>query len=100
MMNSKALSLFLLCALGLRASSIQRYEVTGLVLTVDTPHRTVLVSHDRIPGYMDAMTMPYKVDDPRQLESLKPGEKIEFTLVVSKTASYISHVHVLEYDSM
>jgi protein SCO1/2 len=49
---------------------------------------------------MDAMTMPYRVDDPRVLDNLKPGEKIEFTLVVSKTSSYISNVHVREYDSL
>jgi protein SCO1 len=99
-MSFKALSLSLLFGLLLTAGSVQRYDVTGLVLTVDATNRTVLVSHDRIPGYMDAMTMPYRVDDPRELQNLKPGEKIEFTLVVSKTASYISHVHVLEYDSM
>lgn len=99
-MSSKALFLSLLFGLLLQASSVQRYDVTGFVLTVDAPNRTVLVSHDRIPGYMDAMTMPYRVDDPRELQHLKPGEKIQFTLVVSKTASYISKVHVLEYDSM
>ena len=99
-MGANALFLSLLFGLLLTASSVQRYEVTGLVLTVDAPNRTVLVSHDRIPGYMDAMTMPYRVHDPRQLASLMPGQKIGFTLVVSKTASYISHLHVLEYDSM
>jgi protein SCO1 len=99
-MSSKALSLSLLFGLLLTASSVQRYDVTGLVLTVDATNRTVLVSHDRISGYMDAMTMPYRVDDPRELQNLKAGEKIEFTLVVNKTVSYISHVHVLEYDSM
>jgi protein SCO1/2 len=69
------------------------------VLTVDIPHRTVLVSHDPIPGFMDAMTMPYRVDNPRVLDTLKAGEKIEFTLVVGKTSSYITNVHVREYDS-
>jgi protein SCO1/2 len=96
----KVLSLPFLFSMLVTASSVQRYDVTGLVLTVDAPNRTVLVSHDRIPGYMDAMTMPYRVGNPRELQNLKPGEKIEFTLVVSKTASYISNVHVLEYDSM
>jgi protein SCO1/2 len=84
----------------LLAGPARRYDVTGLVLTVDAPHHTVLVSHDRIPGYMDPMTMPYRVDDPRVLVTLKPGQKIEFTLVVGKTSSYISNVHVHEYDSM
>jgi protein SCO1/2 len=94
------LFLALLFVLALPAQSIRRYEVTGIVLTVDAPHRTVLVSHDPIPGYMDAMTMPYRVQNPRLLDNLKPGEKIEFTLVVGKTSSYISRVQVREYDSL
>ena len=98
-MRYRILFLPLLFVLGLLARSIQRYEVTGLVLTVDIPHRTVLVSHDPIPGFMEAMTMPYRVDNPRVLDTLKAGEKIEFTLVVGKTSSYITNVHVREYDS-
>ncbi|HEV8040320.1 MAG TPA: SCO family protein [Bryobacteraceae bacterium] len=82
------------------AASVHEYQATGLVLTVDAPHRTVLVSHDPIPGYMDAMTMPYRVHNPRELDNLKPGEKIAFTLVVGKTRSYITHVQVREYNSM
>ncbi len=95
------LSLPLVFVLGLFAGSVvQQYEVTGLVISVDAPHNTVLVSHEQIPGYMDAMTMPYRVEDPRILKALKPGETIEFTLVIGKTSSYISRVHVREYDSL
>lgn len=81
------------------AASKQRYQVTGMVLSVDAVHQSVLVSHDRIEGYMEAMTMPYRVDDPRVLKDLKPGAKIEFTLVVNRTSSYISNIHVRDYQS-
>lgn len=99
-MSSKALYLALQFGLLLTARSIQRYEVTGFVLSVDALNHIVLVSHDRIPGYMDAMTMPYRVAKPRVLDILKPGETIGFTLVVGKTSSYISNVHVREYTSL
>jgi protein SCO1/2 len=78
----------------------QRYEVTGLVLRVDAPHKTVLVSHDAIPGYMDAMTMPYSVRDPHLLDHLEPGQKIGFTLVVTKDSSWLEGIHVVPYQSM
>jgi protein SCO1/2 len=77
----------------------QRYQVTGLVTAVDAPHQTVVVSHDAIPGYMDAMAMPYQVRDQKVLAELKPGMKIEFTLVVGKSSSYIVDVHARQYDS-
>jgi protein SCO1/2 len=77
----------------------RRYQVTGLVTAVDAPHRTVVVSHDAIPGYMEAMAMPYQVRDQKVLAELKPGMKIEFTLVVGKESSYIADVHVRQYFS-
>jgi protein SCO1/2 len=95
----RALAFSVLSSLSLSAASEQRFQCTGLVLTVDAPHRTVLVSHDPIAGYMDAMIMPFRVDNPRLLDNLKPGDKIEFTLVVGKTSSYISNVQVHVYDS-
>jgi protein SCO1 len=78
----------------------QRYQATGLVVLVDAPQKTVVVSHDAIPGYMDAMVMPYHVRDGKTLGDLKPGMKIDFTLVVSKTASYIADLKVREYHSL
>jgi protein SCO1 len=36
-----------------------------------------------IPGYMDAMSMPYKLRQPNQLSELHPGDKINATLYVS-----------------
>lgn len=99
-MTARTLFLCLLLVPVLPAALAQRYQVTGLVLSVDAPHRTVLVSHDPIPGYMDAMTMPYRVHNARELDNLKPGQKIEFTLVVGKASSYITNVQVREYNSM
>jgi len=81
-------------------SAAQRYQVTGMVLTVDAPHRTVVVSHDAIPGYMDAMAMPYRVTNPKELEGLKPGQKIDFALTVNKTSSHISDIHIREYENL
>jgi len=98
-MIHSALASSVLSVLALCAASVQSYQVTGLVLTVDAPHGTILVSHDAIPGFMDAMAMPFRVDNRRLLENLKPGDKIEFTLVVGKTSSYISNIQVREYDS-
>jgi len=82
------------------AHAAQRYEVTGLVLRVDAPHKTVLVSHDAIPGYMDAMIMPYSVRDPHLLDHLEPGQKISFTLVVTKDSSWLEGIRVVPYQSM
>jgi protein SCO1/2 len=56
------------------------YETRGLVLRVDPEASTVTVSHDRIPGYMDAMVMPFVVRDRAALQGVRPGDVVEFRL--------------------
>jgi len=49
---------------------------------------------------MDAMTMPYRVEDPKVLAAVKPGDKITFTLVVSDTASHVENIRVIPYENL
>ena len=62
----------------------ERYSVQGMVLKVDRPQKSFLVSHDSIPGFMQAMTMPFDVRDVKELDGLAPGVMVEFTLVVDR----------------
>ncbi len=65
----------------------QHYSAKGLVLKVDRPNRTLVVSCQDIPGYMDAMVMPFTVREAKTLGGLAPGMMIEFTLVVNQKSS-------------
>jgi protein SCO1/2 len=76
-----------------------RYPVTGVVLKVDAQHRSFEASCAAIPRYMDAMAMAYSVLDEHQLEGLKPGAYVGFTLVVEKKRSYAEGIHILHYES-
>ena len=76
-----------------------RYPVTGIVLKVDPPHRSFDASCAAIPGYMEAMAMPYSVLNDRELADLKPGAYVDFTLVVEKERSYAEGIHIHRYES-
>jgi len=76
-----------------------RYPVTGIVLQVDHPNHSFVASCAAIPGYMDAMSMPYSVLDDKELANLRPGAYIDFTLVVEKERSYAEGIHVHHYES-
>lgn len=78
----------------------KRYPVTGIILKVDPPHLTFVSSCAAIPGYMEAMVMPFKVHDERALDGLQPGAHVEFTLVVGKDHSYAEAIRVHPYESM
>ncbi len=89
----------LLCGASL-AFAEQRYSVRGLILTLDPAHKTIVVSCDAIPGYMDAMSMPFPVLDAKQLEGLKPGMLVDFALVVDQTSSYADNIHAHKYQGL
>ena len=54
--------------------------------------RTVVIRHDAISNYMDAMTMPFKVKDPNELAGLQNGDEISFRLQVTDVESWVDHV--------
>jgi protein SCO1/2 len=78
----------------------QKYSAAGLVLRVDPSHRAILLSCESIPGYMDAMTMPVLVRDPKTLAGLAPGVTVDFTLVVEKSTSYAESIHVRDFEDL
>jgi len=76
-----------------------RYAGSGLAISVDRTKLTVVISHESIPGYMDAMVMPFHVKDAGSLVGVVPGVKVEFTLVVDKDSSWLEGLHVVEFRS-
>jgi len=86
-----AFFLVILSALLLSACA-RHYRVQGLVLDVNPNDKTMIVSHRAIPGYMDAMAMPFRVRSASELDSLKRGDQVEFELVVRKRASVAEKV--------
>jgi protein SCO1/2 len=77
----------------------KRYQVRGMVLRVDAPTRTFFVSHERIEGLMEAMTMPFEVRDAPQLQGVVPGALVDFVLVITKEAGYATNIRARHYES-
>ena len=73
---------------GREASSSEtvRYKLVGEVRKIEKQDREVTIRHEAIPGFMEAMTMGYRVDPPSLLEGLKFGDKVRFTIDVPKKA--------------
>ncbi|MGA8271958.1 MAG: SCO family protein [Candidatus Sulfotelmatobacter sp.] len=78
----------------------QKYDVTGILLKTDRQHQSIYVSCNPIPGFMDAMVMAFQVSDPTELEGLKPGMSIEFSLVVQKDLSLAENLHARPFESL
>ena len=74
------------------ATNVQTFTATGVVRELDADGRTVVIKHEAIPNYMDAMTMPFKVKEAGELAGLRTGDKIRFCLKVTDRESWIERI--------
>jgi protein SCO1/2 len=75
-----------------RTPPTKQYQLTGQILDVKRDSNEVLVKHADIPGFMPAMTMPYRVQDANVLAGKEPGDLITATLVVGETEAHLSKI--------
>ena len=61
----------------------------GIVKKVVIPDRRVVIAHEDIPGFMHAMTMSFEVNKPSLLHNLEPGDRVRFTLEMTKLTLYL-----------
>ena len=66
--------------LGQAAPVKKAYTFRGKVEAVNTGTNSVTVNGEKVEGWMDAMTMGYKVDDPAVLKNVKVGDRITATV--------------------
>jgi len=75
-------------------SKTQRYVLTGTVQSIDIPNHQITVDGDAVPGYMDAMSMPYSVPDETALKALTVGDIIRADIVVQGNDSHLENIKV------
>ncbi len=70
----------------------KQYPVKGKVVSTDPTHGEVTLDAAAIPGFMEAMTMPFKLRTPNILSELHPGDQITATLYVTDTDDLLDQV--------
>lgn len=68
---------------------LKKFTVKGVVVRVEDEGRTMIIKHEEMPGYMGAMTMPFRLKEPSEADGIIPGEEIEFTYKVAELSSWI-----------
>jgi protein SCO1 len=76
-------------------TEVKQYKLRGVVVSTDSSKGVVTVDSEAIPGYMDAMTMPYTLKNPRIMSELHPGDTVTATLFVSSTRSLLDQIVVI-----
>jgi protein SCO1 len=75
-------------------SPVKHYQLKGKVVSIDKQGKMVNVDNEAIPGYMDAMTMPYQVKPESELDKLHPGDQISADLVVQDDGAWLQNISV------
>ena len=75
-------------------SGQKKYNIAGDVLAVDSSAGQITLRHGEVPGFMEAMTMPYTVKDRDALQKLRVGDHIKAEIVVSKDGAWLENVRI------
>ena len=84
---------FSLSACGPRASGQEkRYDLKGKLVSIDEKGRQLIIAHEPIPDFMEAMTMPFSVKEGWPFKDMQPGDTIQATLVVDGATTWLENV--------
>jgi protein SCO1 len=82
---------------GCQAAPEKHYPLQAEVIQTNPDAKSITVTHGDIPGLMPAMTMTYMVAEPKEMESLKPGDTISAELVVSDNKGRLEKIVLLHH---
>ena len=85
-------TLSLLLAIGCSKKS---YPVRGTILEVRKESNEFLIHHDEIPGFMMAMTMPFKLADSLDINRFGVGDSLKFRLEMEENKAYAANFQLL-----
>ena len=76
----------------------RRFALRGQVVRLEDGGKIAVIRHQKIEGWMEAMTMEFPVRDPRDAQSLHAGDQVTATVFVREkdhvTGDYwIGEVH-------
>jgi protein SCO1/2 len=64
---------------------VKSFAVRGRIVSTDATH--VVLDHEAVPGFMEAMTMSYKLKDPGIVGELHTGDRITAKILVEQDAA-------------
>lgn len=72
---------------------VKEYTLKGEVREVDENNRSLVIRHEDIPGFMVAMTMPFRLPEGTDFAEFQPGDHVEGKLRVQSKAG-----NVIDYE--
>lgn len=92
-------TLLLLCACGggkpqpASSTPIKEYSLKGEIVSLAPREQAATIRHEKIDGWMEAMTMEFPVKDKAEFEKLRAGDRITATVFVQDTDYWIGRIN-------
>lgn len=80
-------------------TSAKHYHLKGKVVSIDKQGKMLNVDSEAIPGFMDAMIMPYRVKPESELDKLHPGDVITADLISQDDNAWLENITVAAHSS-
>ncbi len=78
------------------APQVKRYALRGEIVSLDPQNKVATVKHEKIEGWMEAMTMDFPVRDDAGWKRLTPGALITATVFVDGMDYHLGEIQVVE----
>ena len=76
------------------STEAKHYPFKGKIVSVDKANKKATVAHEKIEGYMDAMTMAFPIKDDWVWEDLSKDADIRADLVVDKDGYWLENIGI------
>lgn len=74
------------------AKPVRRYSLHGEVLRLQPASQTAVIRHEKIDGWMEAMTMEFPVRDKAEFARLAEGKRIRATVLVQELDYWLADI--------
>ena len=73
-------------------AAVKIHHGVGIIKKINPQDPSIMIAHEEIKDYMAAMTMEYYVKDKSLLDSLQPGDKVDFTIEDKQGVVVVSEI--------
>ena len=87
--------LFLLLIIAISCDDNNVYKVSGTVYSVDLNKQKAIIAHDTIPNLMMPMTLPFFINNKKDLTKIQIGDSVYFELVWEDIMPYARNFTIL-----
>lgn len=73
-------------------AEVKLHHGVGVIKKITPQDPSIMIDHEEIKDYMAPMTMEYYVKDKSLLDSIQPGDKVDFTIEDKRGVVVVSEI--------